>query len=104
MIEWSKKEWNANKYNKDAHNCADFVRAVLQIEKEEGKALSQQVANYTEKPIQYAQRGNVVFNKNFSHCGVCLNYPYIAHYTADGVIIESYIYNFAGGYAYGTVD
>lgn len=98
------KEWSANNYNKETHNCADFVRALCHIPKQEGKALSEQIANYTEKPIQYAKTGDIVFNRNFSHCGYCTQYPYIAHYTSDGVVVEPYIYAFAGGTAYVPMD
>lgn len=98
------KEWTANNYDRENHNCADFVRAICRIPKEKGKALSEQIANFREKPVQYMQPGDIILNANFSHCGVCTQYPYVIHYTQNGVVVEPYIYAFAGGFAYVTMD
>ena len=84
-----------------AFNCAAFVRRIADIP-DEGIALSLQLDDCVERPIQYARFGDIVFTRNFSHCGICLGYPYIIHYTKEGLRTESYIYNFAGGYAYGS--
>lgn len=84
----------------ESFNCASFVRLIADIPKSDG-ALSLQLTECVERPIQYARRGDIVFNNNFSHCGICLGYPYIAHYTKEGLQVESYIKCFSQGYAYG---
>ena len=84
----------------ETFNCANFVRLIADIPESSG-ALSLQLSSCIERPIQYARRGDIVFNNNFSHCGICLGYPYIVHYTKEGLQVESYIKCFSQGYAYG---
>lgn len=81
-------------------NCASFVRCICGIP-DEGSALSLQIADLTERPIQYMRRGDICFSRNFGHCGVSLGYPYVAHYTKEGLQVSSYIKDFAQGWAYG---
>lgn len=85
----------------DTFNCASLVRLICDIP-DEGLPLSMQLSDCVERPIQYAKFGDVVFDKKFGHCGICVGYPYIMHYTSTGLHTDSYIYNFAGGYAYGS--
>lgn len=85
----------------DEFACADFVRMIASIP-ESSQALSLQLSDCTERHIQYARFGDIVFNRNFSHCGISLGHPYVLHYTKRGVAFELYIENFAGGYAYGS--
>lgn len=81
--------------------CASFVRMIAGIP-ESKEALSLQLSDCAERHIQYARFGDIVFNRNFSHCGISLGHPYVLHYTKHGVKTELYIENFAEGYAYGS--
>lgn len=84
----------------EAFNCAAFVRYIAGMA-DEGMALSTQLSDCVERPIQYMRRGDIVFTNNFGHCGISLGYPYVVHYTKSGLQIELYIQTFAKGYAYG---
>lgn len=93
--------WNASNYNAKEHNCADFVRWALGIEHTPGKALSEEIEYFvSDSSIMSMTYGDIVFTNNFSHVGVCVGYPYVTHYTKDGLITESYIRCFGGGYVY----
>ena len=85
----------------DGFYCADFVRLLADIPASDG-ALSLQLSDCTERHIQYAKFGDIVFNKDFSHCGISLGHPYVLHYTKHGVTYELYINQFGGGFAYGS--
>ena len=93
--------FNASTYNAKFNNCADFVRWALNIPHTDGWALSEEIDDYvTETSIMSMSYGDIIFNKNFSHVGVCVGYPYVTHFTKDGLITESYIRCFGGGYVY----
>lgn len=94
-------EFCSDNYDAQSHNCADFVRAVLGINHKTGNALTQDIYNKVhEIAFTSMSEGDIIFNNNFSHCGVCVGYPYVVHYTSSGVICETYIYQFGGGHVY----